>query len=89
MAPVPKIPSQKLDLIDQIQRLGVSHHFENEIEEVLQQIHKNSYDDPQGGDDDLYTAALYFRLLRQQGYNVSCGKFSFRCSWPACIISLD
>ncbi|CAL9017341.1 unnamed protein product, partial [Prunus brigantina] len=76
MAPVPKIPSQKLDLIDQIQRLGVSHHFENEIEEVLQQIHKNSYDDPQGGDDDLYTAALYFRLLRQQGYNVSCDMFN-------------
>ncbi|KAM2566828.1 (-)-germacrene D synthase-like [Malus sylvestris] len=63
--------SQKLNLIDDIQRLGVSYHFGNEIEEILQKIHENSYDL-----DDLYTAALHFRLLRQQGYNVSCDLFN-------------
>ncbi|PQQ16398.1 (-)-germacrene D synthase-like [Prunus yedoensis var. nudiflora] len=79
MAPVKK-PSQKLDLIDDIQRLGVSHHFENEIEELLQQIHNSSHDNTESGDqetdNELYTAALRFRLLRQQGYNISCDIFN-------------
>ncbi|TQD91285.1 hypothetical protein C1H46_023129 [Malus baccata] len=63
--------SQKLNLIDDIQRLGVSYHFGNEIEEILQKIHESSYDL-----DDLCTGALCFRLLRQQGYNVSCDIFN-------------
>ncbi|XP_068340125.1 (-)-germacrene D synthase-like [Pyrus communis] len=67
----PENVSQKLNLIDDIQRLGVSYHFGNEIEESLQKIHKSSYDL-----DDLYTAALRFRLLRQQGYNISCDLFN-------------
>ncbi|XP_048439456.1 (-)-germacrene D synthase-like isoform X2 [Pyrus x bretschneideri] len=66
--------SQKLNLIDDIQHLGVSYHFGNEIEEILQKIHKSSYDL-----DDLYTAALRFRLLRQQDlfnkFKDSDGKF--------------
>ncbi|PRQ31570.1 putative lyase [Rosa chinensis] len=75
-APVEKL-SQKLDLIDNILRLGVFRHFENEIHEILQQIHNNSYvncDDLES-DDELYTVALRFRLLRQQGYQVSCNVF--------------
>ena len=74
-APVEKL-SHKLELIDNIQRLGVFRHFKNEIEEILQQIHKDSYvkcDDQENG-DELYTVALRFRFLRQQGYNVSCSK---------------
>ncbi|XP_040363491.1 (-)-germacrene D synthase [Rosa chinensis] len=68
-----KNPSQQLDLIDDIQRLGVSYHFENEIDKILKQIrHNYSY----GSEDDLYTTALRFRLLRQQGYNVSCDMFN-------------
>jgi hypothetical protein len=62
--------SQKLDLIDAIQRLGVAYHFETEIEEALQHIYNNRIDME---DDDLYNTALGFRLLRQHGYNVSCG----------------
>lgn len=52
---------------------NVSYHFENEIHQLLQQIHdqySSTYDD----DDDLHTVALRFRLLRQQGFNVSCSK---------------
>lgn len=79
LAPTPCKHSDKLDLVDTIQRLGVSYHFEDEIDEVLQQIRKDSYDGShqhQGSDDDhnLHAAALYFRLLRQQGYDISCGK---------------
>ncbi|TQD91280.1 hypothetical protein C1H46_023124 [Malus baccata] len=63
--------SQKLNFVDDIQRLGVSYHFRNEIEQILQKIHAN-FDDL----DDLYTAALRFQLLRQQGYNISCDIFN-------------
>ena len=76
VAPVEN-PSEKLDLIDSVQRLGVSYHFENEIEIVLQQIRDSlSYNfNNKHGNDDLYTIALHFRLLRQQGYNISCGMY--------------
>ncbi len=73
-SPVDNKPSQKLNLIDVIQRLGVSYHFENEIEENLQQLHASLHDrDDQKNDDDLYNVALQFRLFRQQGYYISCG----------------
>ncbi|XP_042982167.1 (-)-germacrene D synthase-like [Carya illinoinensis] len=73
MAPVDDI-SQKLELIDAIQRLGVSYHFESEIDTILQQIHNN--DDDTGDSDDLYTVSLRFSLLRQQGYNTPSDVFS-------------
>ncbi|KAJ6294155.1 hypothetical protein OIU76_022273 [Salix suchowensis] len=62
--------SQSLDLVDEIQRLGVAYHFETEIEEALQRIYNNHIGMEDG---DLYSTALGFRLLRQHGYNVSCG----------------
>uniref|UniRef100_A0A2N9H4D2 Terpene synthase N-terminal domain-containing protein n=1 Tax=Fagus sylvatica TaxID=28930 RepID=A0A2N9H4D2_FAGSY len=69
--------SQKLNLIDVIQRLGVSYQFENEIEKSLQQLHMTLQDsNDHENDDDLYTVALQFRLLRQQGYRISCDKFT-------------
>ncbi|KAK3433836.1 hypothetical protein EUGRSUZ_D01114 [Eucalyptus grandis] len=34
-------PSQMLHLIDQIQRLGIDYHFEREIDEQLERIHKS------------------------------------------------
>ncbi|KAE8125689.1 hypothetical protein FH972_020467 [Carpinus fangiana] len=71
--------SQKLNLIDAIQRLGVSYHFENEIQEILQQLHKSTlHDSPdhEDDDDDLYSVALRFRLLRQHGYNISSDEFA-------------
>ena len=62
--------SQMLNLVDKIQRLGVSYHFETEIETALRHIYKTC----DHHFDDLHTTALSFRLLRQQGYPVSCGK---------------
>ncbi|PON61426.1 Squalene/phytoene synthase [Parasponia andersonii] len=78
VAPVDENHSEKLDLIDAIQRLGVSYHFEDEIETILKQIYQNlckSHNHQEVTDDDLSTVALRFRLLRQQGYNVSCNVF--------------
>ncbi|XP_034675081.1 valencene synthase-like [Vitis riparia] len=67
--------SQQLKFIDAVQRLGVAYHFQREIEEVLQHI----YDSYPNGDDmegDIYNVALQFRLLRQAGFNISCGLFN-------------
>ena len=66
-------PAQQLNYIDAIQRLGVAYHFEREIEEALKHIYDNYYD-VEHKDDDLYNVSLQFRLLRQQGFNLSCGK---------------
>lgn len=68
----------KLDLIDSVQRLGVSYHFEREIDEILQQIqaiHSDCCD--QDHNDNLYSISLRFRLLRQHGYRISCGMSIF------------
>ncbi|KAL4294776.1 hypothetical protein AHAS_Ahas18G0261900 [Arachis hypogaea] len=67
-----------VNLIDLICHLGIHYHFESEIDEVLQQIHKNY---TQNGeiiivDDNLRLLALLFRLLRQQGYHVSPNVFN-------------
>ncbi|KAJ9671956.1 hypothetical protein PVL29_025550 [Vitis rotundifolia] len=66
---------QKLPLIDAIQRLGLDYHFEREIDEALQRMF-DAYILSNEEEDDVYTAALRFRLLRQQGYNVSCDVFN-------------
>ncbi|KAL6127344.1 hypothetical protein ACLB2K_075385 [Fragaria x ananassa] len=66
--------SQQIDLVNDLQRLGVAYHFENEIDEILKQIHHNYSCGTD--DDDLYTTALRFRLLRQHGYNISCDIFN-------------
>ncbi|KAL4354472.1 hypothetical protein GQ457_06G022430 [Hibiscus cannabinus] len=62
-------PSQKLDLIDEVQRLGVAYHFQKEIEDALQIIHLHHCNHTQI-DDDLYTTAVRFRLLREHGFHV-------------------
>ncbi|XP_028807715.1 probable terpene synthase 2 [Neltuma alba] len=72
-------PSEKLDFIDWVQRLGVSYHFEHEIEEALANIHSiytsNNNVIRQDGRDNLHFVALLFRLLRQHGYPVSSDVF--------------
>ncbi|PSS16243.1 (-)-germacrene D synthase [Actinidia chinensis var. chinensis] len=66
-------PSQMLNLIDGLQRLGVSYHFTTEIEAALKHIYETC---DHSHFDDLYTVALFFRLLRQQGFPVSCEVFN-------------
>ncbi|CAN0878474.1 Probable terpene synthase 3 [Linum grandiflorum] len=64
--------SEKLKLIDVVERLGIGYHFEAEIEEQLEHVYN-------GGDnvhDDLSTVALQFRLLRQHGYSVTSDIFN-------------
>ncbi|KAI4317442.1 hypothetical protein L6164_025309 [Bauhinia variegata] len=69
--------TRELNLIDSIQRLGVSYHFEHEIDEALQKIHNNycTQNDIITHDGNLYSSALLFRLLRQHGYHISSDIF--------------
>nr|GMD77176.1 (-)-germacrene D synthase-like [Ipomoea batatas] len=72
----PCISSQKLELINKIQRLGVSYQFEKEIEATLQLIFKNYYEfNVEKDENELYVVSLHFRLLRQHGYHVPCSVF--------------
>ncbi|XP_059428039.1 (-)-germacrene D synthase-like isoform X2 [Corylus avellana] len=75
MAPGEK-SSEKLKFIDAIHRLGVSYHFENEIQQILQTLHDSHDHEHDDDDDDLYTVALRFRLLRQHGYYSSPDTFT-------------
>ncbi|KAF7833900.1 putative terpene synthase 2 [Senna tora] len=71
--------SQKLKLIDSVQRLGVSHHFGGEIEAALGEIHdkytNNNHVVIFTSNHHLHSLALLFRLLRQQGYPISSDVF--------------
>ncbi|XP_031099202.1 (-)-germacrene D synthase-like [Ipomoea triloba] len=72
----PCISSQKLELINNIQRLGVSYQFEKEIEATLQLIFNTHYEfNAQKDENELYVVSLHFRLLRQHGYYVPAGVF--------------
>ncbi|XP_047948788.1 gamma-cadinene synthase-like [Salvia hispanica] len=76
-------------LIDKIERLGLAYHFDKEIEEKL----KQAYDSAGENDDDLFTTALRFRLLRQHQYHVSCHVFNKfvekDCKWKSERLSSD
>ncbi|GMP65566.1 hypothetical protein CsSME_00026301 [Camellia sinensis var. sinensis] len=61
----------ELYFIDALQRLGVAYHFESAIEATSQRVYDH-YDDK--ASNDLYIVALSFRLLRQHGYPISCGR---------------
>lgn len=62
--------TQKLVLIDVLQRLGVAYHYKKEIDELLRAM----YDDKDTIPDDLYTTSLMFYLLRKHGYAIPSGK---------------
>ena len=68
-------PQQQLNSIDDIQRSGVAYHFEREIDAALHHMNATFHEfiAIKNG-DDLHITALCFRLLRQNGYNVSSAK---------------
>ncbi|MQL69414.1 hypothetical protein Taro_001706 [Colocasia esculenta] len=65
-------PSSKMSMIDAIERLGIAYHFEEEISEVLEQIYGAQLETK-----DLHMVALRFRLLRQEGHNISADNYVF------------
>ena len=64
----------KVSLIDELCQLGVSYHFESEIDDQLKPIYDRQHDLLTGNDYNLYTTALLFRVFRQHGFRISCGR---------------
>ncbi|XP_029126125.1 (-)-germacrene D synthase isoform X2 [Cajanus cajan] len=69
--------TQKLNFIGLLQCLGISYHFQQEINHTLKQIYNTfTKENIIGEVGDLHSHALLFRLLRQKGYQISSGIFN-------------
>jgi (-)-alpha-terpineol synthase len=75
-------PGEQLELIDILQRLGLSYHFEDEIRSTLEGVYMNTNHGIYNKEKNLYTTALEFRLLRQNGFNVPQGKHVYIYAYP-------
>lgn len=64
-------PVAQLQLIDGIDKLGLSAYFEVDTKETLENI--ILYMKTSSTSKDLYATALCFRLLREHGYHASQG----------------
>ncbi|XP_060195350.1 alpha-farnesene synthase-like [Lycium barbarum] len=67
-------PLALLELVDRIDKFGLSSYFEVETKEALEKIIKcmnSGANYSSSTDEDLYATALCFRLLREHGYHAS------------------
>jgi isoprene synthase len=62
---------ETLELIDDVQRLGLGYRFEKDITRVLENFASGCYNERV--EKSLHATALSFRLLRQHGFEVSQG----------------
>nr|BBO53755.1 putative nerolidol synthase [Scoparia dulcis] len=67
-------PMESLVFVDAIQRLGVSSHFQKEIETILRKRYPPTCECINGY-HTLYDVSLFFRLLRQHGHYISSDVF--------------
>ncbi|XP_059643780.1 valerianol synthase TPS8-like [Cornus florida] len=68
--------AEKMSLTNTLERLGIFYHFEKEIEEQLEQIfHSHVHLENNEDCNDLFIAAVHFRVFRQHGHNISCDVF--------------
>ncbi|KAL2331647.1 hypothetical protein Fmac_019228 [Flemingia macrophylla] len=68
-------PRSLVQLIDDVQRLGLSYKFEQDINRALHMIVSTEYFKDQT-QKTLHETALLFRILRQHGFHVSQGLIS-------------
>ncbi|RYQ82286.1 hypothetical protein Ahy_B10g100880 isoform B [Arachis hypogaea] len=70
-------PMESLYMVDLIQRLGIEHHFQEDIEAALEKQHFIVSTDPIDffQSHQLDNVALSFRLLRQGGYSLNADIF--------------
>ena len=80
-------PLAQLEHVDVLQRLGLSYHFEDQVESLLNSIYTNNFPDSTVRKSNLSYTALAFRLLRQHGYSVPQGMYNWyfrklETKWP-------
>ncbi|KAM6567350.1 hypothetical protein CsatA_026478 [Cannabis sativa] len=61
-------PLVKLEQINDLSRLGISYHFEDQIKAILNLTYNNN-NNALWKKNNLYATALHFKLLRQYGFN--------------------
>lgn len=59
----------RMFLVDTLQHLGIDHHFEEQIDDSLNEILESKF----SSSSSLHEVALRFRLLRENGHWVSPG----------------
>ncbi|KAL5779111.1 hypothetical protein ACOSQ2_009848 [Xanthoceras sorbifolium] len=69
-------PREKVYLINSLYRLGISYHFEDDIDQQLSRIFEKQLNYIDDHEYDLYTTALLFRVFRMNGYKMSCDVFN-------------
>ncbi|KAL4273924.1 hypothetical protein GQ457_13G000940 [Hibiscus cannabinus] len=69
-------PIHNVKLIDTLLRLGVSYHFENDIQNQLETIFSSLQNLFSGDGHDLNTTSIVFRVFRQYGFKMSCVVFN-------------
>ncbi|KAL3618142.1 hypothetical protein CASFOL_038463 [Castilleja foliolosa] len=70
-----KTTSERLVLIDTLERLGIANHFHHEIEEQIEHIFKSYSENNEEQHQNLFITSLQFRLLRQHRLCISCIEF--------------
>ena len=64
-------PLAQLEQIDMLQRLGLSYHFEKEIESIIKALSNDqTCCNDSWNKKNLHAVALEFRLLRQHRYHL-------------------
>jgi hypothetical protein len=66
---------ERMNLVDVVQRLGIDHHFKEQIDTALKNIQGAEFNS-----SDLHEVSLRFRLLRQHGLWVPAGDRSLTYS---------
>ncbi|XP_023513293.1 terpene synthase 10-like [Cucurbita pepo subsp. pepo] len=61
---------RQLELVDKLQRLGLSYHFQIEINQILENMNEKFENGKDLEWNNLYATALHFRILRQHGYYI-------------------
>ncbi|CAN8233124.1 unnamed protein product [Cochlearia groenlandica] len=64
-----------IHLIHLLERLGLSYHFENDIEETLKDAFVKIDDLIVSSEDDLYTISIMFQVFRTYGHHMSSDVF--------------
>ena len=69
-------PLATLELIDDIKRLGLGHHFKEDISNVLDRMLSTQATRTWLREKrSLHAIALHFRLCREHGYEISQGTY--------------